>query len=58
MRLFFGAYTGCLIDKDSLAFAYGKVFPRKPILGVLMIVDGVPVNIPMILDEEGRWVGV
>lgn len=57
MRLFFGAYTGCLIDKDSLAFAYGKVYPRKPIIGVLMIVDGVPVNIPMVLGTDGRWVG-
>lgn len=56
MRLFFGAYTGCLIDKDSLAFSYGKVFPKKPILGVLMIIDGVPVNIPMILNDEGRWI--
>ena len=57
MRLFFGAYTGCLIDKDSRAFAYGKVFPRKPILGVLMIIDGVPVNIPMTLGADGRWLG-
>jgi hypothetical protein len=58
MRLFWGAYTGCLIDKDSLAFAYGKVYPRKPIIGVLMILDGVPVNIPMVLGTDGRWVGV
>lgn len=58
MRLFWGAYTGCLIDKDSLAFAYGKVYPRKPIIGVLMILDGVPVNIPMVLGDDGRWVGV
>ncbi|BEQ12882.1 putative metallophosphoesterase [Pseudomonas phage Ep4] len=57
MRLFFGAYTGCLIDKDSLAYAYGKVFPRKPIIGVLMIIEGVPVNIPMIMGEDGRWIG-
>jgi hypothetical protein len=57
MRLFWGAYTGCLIDKDSLAFAYGKVYPRKPIVGVLMILEGVPVNIPMVLNSDGRWVG-
>lgn len=56
-RLFFGAYTGCLIDHKSMAFAYGKLYPRKPIIGVLMIVDGVPVNIPMVLDAEGRWEG-
>lgn len=57
MRLFYGAYTGCLIDKDSMAFAYGKVYPRKPIIGALVIVDGVPVNIPMVLGEDGRWIG-
>lgn len=57
MRLFFGAYTGCLIDKDSMAFAYGRTFPRKPILGALMIIDGVPVNIPMTLNSDGRWIG-
>lgn len=56
-RLFFGAYTGCLIDKDSLAFAYGKVYPKKPIIGALLILDGVPVNVPMVLDSDGRWVG-
>lgn len=57
MRLFFGAYTGCLVDKDSMAFAYGKVYPRKPILGALIIKDGIPINIPMVLDNNGRWVG-
>lgn len=57
MRLFYGAYTGCLIDKDSMAFAYGKTYPRKPILGALLIIEGVPVNVPMLLDSDGRWVG-
>lgn len=57
MRLFWGAYTGCLIDHKSMAFAYGKLFPRKPIIGAMMIIHGVPVFLPMTLDEDGRWTG-
>ena len=56
-RLYFGAQTGCLIDKDSLAFAYGKDFKLKPIISVLLIVGGVPFIYPMQLDEDGRWTG-
>ena len=56
-RLFWGAYTGCLIDHKSLAFAYGKVYPRKPIIGCLVIIEGVPIFLPMTLNEDGRWVG-
>lgn len=54
--LYFGAYAGCLIDKQSMAFAYGKLHRKKPILGVLVITDGCPQLIPMLLDENGRWV--
>lgn len=55
-RLYYGANTGCLIDKDALAFAYGKNSQNKPIIGCLMIVDGMPTPIPMVLDDTGRWV--
>lgn len=56
-RLYWGAYGGCLIDKDSLAFAYGKHTLRKPVLGCTMILRGMPVLIPMVLSSAGRWVG-
>jgi hypothetical protein len=56
-HLYWGAYSGCLIDKDSYAFAYGKHSLRKPILGCTIIVNGLPHLIPMRLDHEGRWVG-
>ena len=56
-RLYWGAYSGCLIDKDSLAFAYGKHSLYKPVLGCTVIVRGVPTLIPMLLDSNGRWVG-
>lgn len=55
--LYFGMYSGCLIDNKSLAFAYGRLFPNKPILGCSVIVDSQPMLVPMLLDENGRWVG-
>lgn len=55
--LYFGAYAGCLIDKDSMAFAYGKLHRKKPILGILTITDGCPALVPMLMDENGRWIG-
>lgn len=56
-RLYWGAFFGCLIDKDSLAFAYGKHTMYKPILGCGVIINGIPTLIPMLLDSEGSWVG-
>lgn len=56
-HLYYGGYAGCLIDKDSLAFAYGKNSSKKPIVGCMVILNGRPMPIPMILDNEGRWIG-
>lgn len=56
-HLIFGFNTGCLIDKDQYAFAYAKKIKRKPILGVGLIVDGVPVFLPMKMNKSGRWTG-
>lgn len=55
-RLYWACRSGCLIDKDSLAFAYGKHTRYKPILGCTMIIEGQPRLIPMLLDTDGRWV--
>lgn len=55
--LYWGLYSGCLIDSASLAFAYGKLFPKKPIIGCSIIIDSQPILIPMLLDKKGRWVG-
>lgn len=57
LHTYWGVTAGCLIDAKSMAFSYGKTFPKKPLLGCLMILDGVPVLIPMILDAKGRWTG-
>lgn len=56
-RLYWHMSAGCLIDKDSLAFAYGKHSLRKPVIGCGVILEGRPMLIPMILNEEGRWIG-
>lgn len=55
--LYFGAHAGCLIDKSSMAYAYGKLARNKPILGCMVITNGCPQLIPMLLDNAGRWVG-
>lgn len=55
--LYFGAYAGCLIDRKSLAYAYGKLTRKKPIMGVLLITNGCPQLVPMLLSEDNRWVG-
>lgn len=55
--LYFGAYAGCLIDKASMAFAYGRLHRKKPILGCMVITDGSPQLIPMLMNDDGRWVG-
>jgi hypothetical protein len=56
-RLYWGATAGCLIDRASLAFAYGRESAYKPILGAMVIVDGIPRHIPMVLDNNGNWIG-
>lgn len=54
---YWAAQGGCLIDSDSLAFAYGKESRYKPALGCMVILNGVPQIIPMQLDVAGGWVG-
>lgn len=56
-HLYYGAYAGCLIDKDAMAFAYGKHALRKPVVGCLVILNGRPVLVPMVLNTQGRWEG-
>lgn len=56
-RLMFDAHTGCLADDKSLALGYNKVNPKRPIVSVLVILNGIPHIIPMILGRRGRWIG-
>jgi len=53
----FDCHSGCLIDRDHLAFAYGKNHIPKPILGCIVISKmGYPKMIRMITNKEGRWI--
>lgn len=52
-----GMNTGCLIDVDAYAFAYGKTLRKKPTLGCGIIVNGVPHFVPMVLNKRKRWIG-
>lgn len=56
-HLIWGFNAGCLIDRANPAFNYGKHIKAKPIIGVGLIVAGIPQFIPMQLDRHGRWTG-
>ena len=55
--LYWGATSGCLVDNDAMAFAYGKTFMKKPIVGCTVVLEGRPVLVPMVLNSKGRWIG-
>ena len=54
-KLLFGMTVGCLVDDKSMAFAYNKTFAKRPIVGVGIIIDGIPRLIPMVLNANHRW---
>lgn len=50
----FAAQTGCLINPPAPAFSYTH---NHPVLGALVLEDGVPVFCPLKTDKRGRWTG-
>lgn len=56
-KLMFDAHTGCLANDKSLALGYNKINPKRPIVSLIIIVNGIPHIIPMILKKGGRWIG-
>lgn len=54
---YWAATGGCLINRHSPAFAYAKNGTDKPNIGCTVILDGRPMIIPMVRDENDRWVG-
>lgn len=56
-RLNFAITSGCLIDDKSLAFAYNKLNVKRPIMGATFIENSQPYLIPMLVDENNRWIG-
>jgi hypothetical protein len=55
-KLMFDAHTGCLADDKSLALGYNKINAKRPIVSILVILNGVPHIVPMILNRSGRWI--
>lgn len=50
----FGMAVGCLADTHKEQFHYGKRYPRKPINGCGVVIDGhTPIFVPMLLGA--RW---
>lgn len=56
-KLMFDAHTGCLADDKSLALGYNKVNPKRPIVSILVIINGIANIVPMVLSKNGRWTG-
>lgn len=56
--LFWSVMAGCLIENESLAFAYNKTNLKRPLIGCVVIINGLPQLIPMVLKKGGRWTGV
>lgn len=56
LGLFWSVMGGCLIENDSLAFAYNKLNLKRPIIGCVVIVNGLPILVPMVLNKSGRWI--
>ena len=52
----FGMSCGCLINPQSPAFAYNTHDLARPILGCGVIIDGLPMFLPMWL-KRNRWTG-
>jgi len=51
-----GMNCGCLVDNSHIAFAYGKDMRNKPVSALGVIINNVPMLIPMFTDENGRWI--
>lgn len=54
--LHFAAQTGCLVDWHSMAMAYARNNLKRPVLGSLVILDGLAFTVPMVLNSRGRWI--
>jgi hypothetical protein len=56
-NLIFGFNVGALVDDNKYAFEYARFSSQKSILGCGLVIDGIPVFIPMIIDAKGNWKG-
>lgn len=55
-QLIWGCSAGCLADDKSLSFEYNKANIKRPILSCVIVKNGIPQIIPMII-KDGKWIG-
>lgn len=53
----FAISSGCLVDYEAYAMAYAKLNLKRQQLGVTFIENSIPTLIPMLVDENNRWIG-
>lgn len=56
-KLIYGFNVGCLVDDHKYAFEYARFQTCKSILGCGIIINGVPIFIPMVINKKHRWIG-
>jgi predicted phosphodiesterase len=56
-QLIWGCSAGCLVDDKSLAMEYNNVNLKRPILSCVIIKNGIPQIIPMVI-KNGKWDGL
>lgn len=54
-RRVFGMDTGCGIDVKAWQFAYGKNMPDRPVLGVGVVMDGIPYHEVMPMGKGEKY---
>lgn len=55
-QLIWGCSVGCLVDDSCLSMEYNKTNMKRPILSCVVITNGIPQIIPMIIKNH-KWVG-
>jgi metallophosphoesterase superfamily enzyme len=56
-QLMWSMFVGSLVDHKKVGFAYAKRHLRKSIMSSGIILNGKPTIEPMVLDENGDWIG-
>lgn len=53
----YGFNVGALIDDRKYAFEYGRFIAGKSVLGCGIIINGLPIFVPMIINSKHKWIG-
>lgn len=53
----FSMQVGCLIDDPHPAFDYNKQQSIRPVLTTGVILNGIPILVPMYCDKNNNWMG-